>query len=410
MQSQDAVISESAWIEPGAREEQMQEDVTRIELDGREILLVGTAHISQESVDTVRKIIEQEQPDVVCVELDEGRFKAMREQQRWEDLDLRQIIRNKQLTFLMARLALMGFQKQMGAYTGVKPGAEMAAAIDIAEEQGCEVALIDRDVSATLLRSWRKTPWYKRAMLATSLMFGVFEKTEVNEEELAKLRQEQNITSMLDELGEAMPEVKSVLVDERDTYMAGEIQRTDGDKIVVVIGAAHGPGIQRKLHTPVTEQVKSEISHVPPAHWATKILPWLLPLIVIALFVVGFTRGDLSVVKEAALAWVLANGVLSALGALIAFGHPLTIITAFIAAPITSLNPTVGAGMVAALAQAYFAPPKVRDMENVGDDIVTMKGVWQNRLTRVFLVFIFSSLGSTIGTFAALPFLRKLIG
>ncbi|MEC9441150.1 MAG: TraB/GumN family protein [Myxococcota bacterium] len=388
----------------------MHEDITRIDLDGREILLVGTAHISQESVEVVRSIIEQEQPDVVCVELDEGRFKALREQQRWEDLDLRQIIRNKQLTFLMARLALMGFQKQMGSYTGVKPGAEMAAAIEIAEAQGCEVALIDRDVSATLLRAWRKTPWYKRAMLAFSLLFGVFEKTEVNEEELAKLRQEANITSMLDELGEAMPEVKSVLVDERDTYMAGEIQRTDGEKIVVVIGAAHGPGIQRKLHTPITEEVKTEISHVPPASRVAKVLPWILPLIVIGMFIYGFTRGDMSVIKEAALAWVLANGVLSALGALIALGHPLTILTAFIAAPITSLNPTVGAGMVAALAQAYFAPPKVRDMENVGDDIVTMKGVWQNRLTRVFLVFIGSSIGSSIGTFVALPFLRKLIG
>lgn len=386
------------------------EDITRIQLEDREVILVGTAHISQESVDIVREIIRDEEPDVVCVELDPERLQAMREQQRWEELDLRQVIRNKQLMFLTARLALASFQKRMGSYTGVKPGAEMQAAVEMAEEQGAELVLCDRDVRVTLLRAWRTTPWWRRGLLAASLLFGIFEKTEVSEEELAKLRQQHNVTGMLDELGDAMPEVKGVLVDERDTYMANEIRRAHGEKIVVIIGAAHKPGITRKVKEDIPAEAISEIVEVPKRSVISKMLPWVIPSIVVGLFVFGFTQSNFDALREAALAWVLANGVLSALGAALAFGHPLTILTAFVAAPITSLNPTVGAGMFTALAQTYFKPPRVRDMERAGDDLADMKSLWSNRLTRVLLVFIFSSIGSSIGTFAALPFLRKLLG
>lgn len=386
-----------------------EEDITRVEVDGKEVILVGTAHISQQSVDVVRDIIERERPDTVCVELDEERFKALREQARWEELDLKQIIRNKQLMFLMARLALMSFQKQMGSYTGVKPGAEMAAAIDIAEEQDAHLILCDRNVRTTLLRAWRNTPWYKRAMLATSLLFGVFEKTEVNEEELAKLREQQNISGMLDELGEAMPEVKSVMVDERDTFMADQIRRAPGEKVVVVIGAAHKPGILKKVNEHFSDAQIEAIDTVPASSPLTKFIPWIIPLIVIGLFVFGFTRGDIEDVKQAALAWFLANGIFASLGAAIALAHPVTIVIAFFAAPLTSLNPTIHAGMVAALAQVWATPPRVKDMEQAGDDIAEYRGWWSNRFTRVLLVFVFTALGSMIGTFAALPFFRSLL-
>lgn len=386
----------------------MRDDITRIQLEDREVILVGTAHISQESVETVRAIIEEERPDVVCVELDEQRFRALRERERWEELDLRQIIRDRQLMFLMARLALMSFQKRMGSYTGVKPGAEMAAAVEIAEEQGAEIVLCDRDVRVTLLRAWRLTPWWKRAALAFSLLFGVFERTEVDEDELAELRQQHNISGMLDELGEAMPEVKDVLVDERDTFMAREIRQASPGKIVVVIGAAHKPGISRKVAEPVDADAVAAITEVPDRSLISKALPWILPMIVIGLFAYGFTQSDPEAIKQAALAWVLANGLLSALGAAIALGHPLTVITAFVAAPITSLNPTIGAGMFTALVQTFVSPPRVRDMERAGDDILEIKGWWTNRLTRVLLVFVFSSIGSSIGTFVALPFFRSL--
>lgn len=385
------------------------DDISRIQLDDKEVILVGTAHISQQSVEIVERIIEEEQPDVVCVELDEERYKAMTQEQNWDELDLKQIIRNKQLMFLTARIALSAFQKRMGSYTGVKPGAEMAAAVEVAKQHDAEIVLCDRNVRTTLLRSWRKTPWYKRAGLGGLIFGGMFQKTEVNEEELAKLREGQNISSILDEMGDVLPDVKTVLVDERDTYMAHQIQQAKGEKVIVIIGAAHKPGITKKLSTPIGDDTIKEISTVPPKSVISKVLPWILPLIIIGLFVYGFTQGDIENFKKAAVAWVLANGILSALGTLIALGHPLTIITAFIAAPITSLNPTVGAGMVTAFVQTIVASPRVKDFEHIGDDILELKGWWTNRLARIILVFFLSSLGSAAGTFVALRWLKDLI-
>lgn len=390
----------------GAEEEA---DVTRLNIGGKEILLIGTAHISQESVVTVQRVIEHEKPDVVCVELDQERYTAMVEEQRWEDLDLIQVIKNKQLMFLMARLALGSFQKRMGGYTGVKPGAEMGAAIEIAKAQNAQVSLIDRNVRVTLLRAWRLTPFWRRTAVIASLFGGVFERREISEEELANLRQAQNISAVLDELGQALPSVKTVLVDERDVFMAHQLQTVPGNKIVAVVGAAHVPGIIRHIHEPIEEATVAAVNEIPERSTLSKMLPWLIPLIVLSIFTIGFIYGDRDQFQTAAIAWVLVNGSLSALGALIALGHPLTIVVAFVAAPLTSLNPTIGAGMVTALAQTFFCAPKVRDMENVGEDIGHWKGWWKNRLARIFLVFFLSSFGSAIGTFVAFKWLVELV-
>lgn len=383
-------------------------DITRIQLGDTEILLVGTAHISQESVDIVVGTIADEKPDVVAIELDQERFDSMRSEQNWEDLDLLQIIKNKQLAFLLARIALGSFQKRMGGHTGVKPGAEMEAAIDAAEAGQMGVELIDRNIRTTLLRAWRTTVWWKRAELMVALGLGVFQKSEVNEEELSDLREMGNISGVLDELGKEMPDVKRVLVDERDTFMAYKLAHIDAKKVVAVVGAAHKPGIIRKIREHISDATMETIDTVPPKTPVGKVLKWLLPALVIGLFVWGFFNADPTHFQNAALAWVLANGILSALGTAIALGHPVTIIAAFIAAPLTSLNPTVGAGMVTALVQTRLAPPKVRDFQTIGDDITGTKGWWTNRLGRVLLVFVFSSFGSTLGTFIAFGWLKNL--
>ncbi len=384
-------------------------DVTRVMVDGKEVVLIGTAHISARSVEVVRETIRRERPDTVCVELDEERAKALREETNWEELDLKQVIRNRQTTFLVARLALMAFQKRMSMYTGVKPGMEMLEATEIAEEVGAGVDNIDRNIRTTLLRAWRTTPFLKRSSVAALLVAGMFQRTEVSEDELEELRDGHNVGEVLDELGEALPSVKSVLVDERDTYMAHRIREAAGQKVVVVIGAAHKPGIMRKLAEPATLQEIERIETVPERGMLSKALPWILPLIVIGLFVGGFIYGDTEDLKRAALAWVIANGSLAALGALLAAGHPLTVIVAFFAAPLTSLNPTVGAGMVTAFVQTLVAAPTVRDMENVGDDIVDWKGFWTNRLSRILLVFVFSNIGSSLGTFISFKWLKDLV-
>ncbi len=384
-------------------------DIHRISLPGKEIILVGTAHISRESVTTVTRVIEEQTPDTVCVELDPQRFQALKNRNQWESLNLKEVIRKGQVPFLMTNLALSAFQKRMGVQTGIRPGAEMAAAAEAAEAQGCRVELVDRSIRTTLLRVWRKTGFWKKAQIMASLFASLFEKNEVDEEELARLRQSDTLSAMLEEMSKLLPSVKTILVDERDLYMAYHIRNAPGEKVVAVIGAAHVPGIKRLLDQEIKTETIREISHIPPKPLLSKILPWLIPAVVVALFVFGFLLGDRHQIAGAALAWVLANGLLSALGALAALGHPLTVVSAFFAAPITSLNPTIGAGFVTGLVQALVAGPTVGDMERVGEDLMSLRGWWSNRLARVLLVFFFSSLGSTAGTFVAFHWLKDLI-
>ncbi len=321
-------------------------DIHRVTIDDQEYVLVGTAHISQDSVDTVRAVIQEENPDTVCVELDEQRHRALRNPRHWESLNLVQIIKKGQAPFLLANLALSSFQKRMGLQTGVKPGAELAAAAEITEELGKDLQLVDREIRTTLLRAWRKASFWKKMTLLSTLLVSMFDSQKIDEEELAKLRQTDTLSAMLDEMSDVLPTVKTILVDERDTYMAHHIRQAPGEKIVAIVGAAHMPGILKKLGQTFTAEEISELSIIPEKTALSKSLPWLIPAIVVGLFIAGFMTGNTQQLADAAVAWILANGVLSALGAMIALGHPLTILAAFIAAPITSLNPTIGAGFV----------------------------------------------------------------
>jgi pheromone shutdown-related protein TraB len=244
--------------------------------------------------------------------------------------------------------------------------------------------------------------------LLSTLLASMFDSQQLNEEELAKLRQSDTLSAMLDEMAEILPTVKKILVDERDTYMAHHISQAPGKKIVAIVGAAHMPGILKKLGQTFSSAEIDELSVIPEKTALSKALPWLIPAIVLGLFIAGFLAGDTQQLADAAVAWILANGVLSALGALIALGHPLTILAAFVAAPITSLNPTIGAGFVTGMVQVFVAPPQVKDMEHVSEDIARVSGWWRNRLTRVLLVFVLSSIGSAIGTLVAFTWLKDL--
>jgi len=378
-----------------------QEKVEQIKIGSRTYLLLGTAHISQQSVDKVKLVIETVQPDTVCVELDEQRYKSLTDKKKWENLNIIQVIKKKQVPYLIVNLVLASFQKRMGLQTGVKPGAELAAAAEMAKEHGCHLELVDRDLRTTLLRAWRKTSLWRKMMLLSTLFASLFERNEINEEELAKLQQSDTLSTMLDEMGDLLPSVKEILVDERDRCMADGIRNAPGETIVAVMGAAHMPGVINWLPQQQNADELAEMNSIPTKSPLSKLIPWLIPAIIMVIFIAGFFFGDRSQMGEAAIVWILTNGILSAIGAAAALAHPVTIATAFVAAPITSLNPTIGAGMVTGLVQAFMAPPTVGNMEKVGDDLETIKGWWKNRLTRILLVFLFSSIGSAIGTFLA---------
>jgi pheromone shutdown-related protein TraB len=276
-------------------------DIQRLTIDQKELILVGTAHISQASVDTVRRVIEDEAPDTVCVELDEQRYQALSNSSRWESLNLIQVLRKGQVPYLLSNLALSSFQKRMGLQTGVKPGAELAAAAAEATARGMRVELVDRNIRTTLLRAWRRTGFWRKMMLLATLLGSLFEKQQIDETELARLRESDTLSAMLEEMGSILPTVKSILVDERDRFMAYRIRTAPGDKLVAVVGAAHLPGILRVLQQPLeTSAAIQDLDQIPAKPFISKAIPWLIPAIVVVLFIVGFLFGDRAHVAGAA--------------------------------------------------------------------------------------------------------------
>lgn len=386
-------------LEPSApAERSYSADVKILNLDEREFILVGTAHISQQSVDLVHQVIEQERPDVICVELDPQRYQALSEQRKWESLDLKEIIRNRQLSTLLVNLVLAAYQKRLGDKLGMMPGMELLEATKVAKAHDIPISLCDRDVRITLRRAWHSMSFIEKGKLLASGLVGAFEEHEISEEELSRLREQDVLSELMNELGQAMPVLKTVLIDERDTYLTQKMREADGRKIVAVVGAGHVNGIAQALQAKRDVDV-SEIEKIPPLSPIWKWIGWGIPAIILgSIAYIGWDQG-LSAAGDNLLYWILANGIPSSIGAIIALAHPITIISAFIAAPITSLTPVIGAGYVCAFVQAYYQPPVVKEFQTVIDDVGTFSKWWSNKLLRIFLVFFLTSFGSAIGTY-----------
>jgi pheromone shutdown-related protein TraB len=373
------------------------EEVEALDLDGRRLVLVGTAHVSQESIALVRAVIARERPDVVCVELDQRRFEALSQRKRWEGLDLREVIRKRQLATLMLNLFLSSYQKRLGGKLGVVPGSELLAAIEVAQESGVPVALCDRDVRVTLRRAWGSLPIGKKAMLLSGALASIGETPEISEEDLRKLRSKDVLSELMQELGRAMPELKRALIDERDSYLAAKIRQTQGNTLVAIVGAGHLAGMATALRERHEVDLE-ELERIPPASRGRRAVGWgIAGLILGSIVYMGTTRG-LRVAGENALIWCLAHAIPSAIGGIIAFAHPLTVLAAFVSAPFTALIPLIGVGQVTALVQVYVVPPRVYEFQTVGDDVNRLRAWWSNRLLRVLLVFILTSLGGVLGT------------
>jgi pheromone shutdown-related protein TraB len=372
-------------------------DVHLVTLDNKHVLLIGTAHISQESVALVQRVIREELPDGVCLELDDKRYQAMSSRDNWQALDLKQIIRNKQLSTLLVSLLMGSYQKKLGAQLGVKPGAELLMAAETASEHDIPISLCDRDVRITLRRAWKSTSFFKKGYLLASLLASVFDSEEISPEKLEEMKKKDVLSSLMDEMGQTFPDLKRVLIDERDIYLAEKIKATAGRRLVAVVGAGHVEGIKKALLKDQQHRC-AEITEIPPVSTGWKAVGWGMPVLILAsIAAIGFLKGA-SVAGANLLFWILANGIPAACGAVLALAHPYTTIGAFTAAPITSLTPVIGAGYVTAFIQVMTTPPVVREFESVGEDISSFTGWWKNKLLRVFLVFFFTGLGSAIGT------------
>lgn len=378
-------------------------DVYRIHTkDNREIVLVGTAHISQISKDLVHETIETENPDTVCVELDEGRLKSIQDPNRWKNTDLRDVIRKKQLATLIANLVLGSYQKRMGAQTGVKPGSELKEAVDVANAKNIPIVLADRDIKITLKRTWACTPWYRKFSLLGGLFASIFDKTEISEEELQKIKEKDALNSMMQEFGKTFPEVKQVLIDERDQFLASKIKNAPGDKVVAVVGAGHMRGIAGIIEEDKDLPSEESISVIPKGASLWKILGWTITFLIIAsIALIGYVAG-IEKAGQLSLQWAMLTGGGAMLGAIIAGGHPLTILVALVMAPFTGLTPLIGVGFFTALTQVYVRPPRVSEMETLTDDIWQVKRWWKNRVTRVILCFLCPGIPAIIGKILAI--------
>jgi pheromone shutdown-related protein TraB len=389
----------------------------RLTLDETEITLLGTAHVSRASADTVSALLASGQFDAVAVELCPSRYNAILSPDSLARMDLFKVLRQGKMPMVTASLALGAYQQRLAEQFGIEPGAEMRAAIEQARKASLPVLLIDREVGVTLKRVYRSVPWWKRMGLLTGLLASVVSREQITEEEIERLKEGDILETTFAQFAEQEQELYGPLIDERDRYMAArlrQIVRSEGHpRLLAVIGAGHLQGIVEQLQGPGTTSPEVEIAELDrlprPSRWP-RLIPWIIVAVILGGFAYGFSQGTelgLRLIAD----WVLINGGLAALGAGIAGAHPITVITAFLAAPLTSLNPTIGAGMVTAAVEIFLRKPSVGDFARLRTDTSSLKGWWRNRVARILLVFLLSTAGSAAGTYiAGFRIFERLIG
>lgn len=377
----------------------------QVQLGSTSVTLLGTAHVSRSSADQVAAELDSQAYRAVAIELCPSRFDALTHPDRLAELDLMQVLRQGKASMVMANLAMAAYQQRLGEQLGIEPGAEMRMAVTQAEVHDLPVVLIDREIGVTLQRTARNLSWWRRAVLFSGLVASLVSREEVSEEDIEHLKEGDVLETTFAEFAHDRDDLYQPLIAERDRYMAAKLreatQQHPGRPILAVVGAGHLKGIAEHLADAAdpAETLRELDSVAPKARWP-RFIPWIIVALVLTGFYIGFTRNpDLGwqLVRD----WVLINGGLSALGALLAAAHPLTIVTAFVAAPITSLNPTIGAGMVTAAAELWLRKPRVGDFGQLRQDTTELRGWWRNRVSRTLLVFIFSTLGSAVGTYLA---------
>ena len=380
--------------------------IHRLDLEGKEVIVLGTAHVSKESAHLVDRVIEAEKPDTVCVELCQSRYHSIQQKERWQDTDIVKVIKEKKSFLLLSNLLLASFQKRIAKKFDVKPGQEMIQAIETAEKIGAQIHLADRDIRTTLSRTWRAMGVWSKFKLLFQLLLSIGEVEDLKEEDIEKMKQEDVLQTLLAEVGKSLPVLKEILIDERDQYLAEKIRTAPGEKIVAVVGAGHLQGIKQHWKADIDLQ---DLEQLPPKGKVAGFLKWIIPAAICLLFIAGFFYGGTEAGKDMIAWWILANGILAGIGAIIALAHPATVASAILAAPLTSLNPMIAAGWVSGLVEAFSRKPKVKDLESLPQDILSIKGFWRNKVTRVLLVVVFTNIGSSIGTFVAFPAIVKVL-
>ena len=381
--------------------------------NGDELFIIGTAHVSKDSVEEVASVIEKENPDRICVELDESRLSNKTKKNSWENTDIRKVFKEGKGFLLLANTALASFQRRLGAQTGANPGDELLGAVKLAQEKDIPISLCDREIQTTFRRAWAKSTLWNKCKLLGTLISAVFSDEEISPEELEELKNQETLEGMLNEVAKELPSIKEVLIDERDTYLATKIYNAPGKKKVAVIGAGHTRGViatLEKLDTGCGSVTSAEeLDTVPKGSRAGKAAGYIIPALIVILLVVGIAANGWDQGLRTFLYWVLVNATGTFIATMLAAAHPLNIICCAVTAPFFALNPVLGVGMLGGILEATFRKPKVRDFEQLNDDAMHLKGWYRNRILHCLLVFFLSSLGSMLGTFVAFPLLISRI-
>ncbi|MFK7816284.1 MAG: TraB/GumN family protein [Gammaproteobacteria bacterium] len=388
----------------------MEEPIKSLSFGESTITILGTAHVSRASADKAQELIETKQHDVICIELCQSRFNAMTDPNALAKMDLFDVIRSGKASMVTASLALGSYQQRMAEQLGIEPGLEMKTSIKHAKELDLPLVVIDREVGTTLKRVYHNVPFWKRLYIIAGLFTSVVSRETVSEEEIEKLKTGDLLETTFAQFSEDANDLFVPLIDERDRYMTAKLLQTledhPGKNLLAVVGAGHVKGMTNYLQKHSDDSsynasnVIAELDVIPKKRSWFKLIPWVIVALVILGFYLGFQKGPemgWSLIWQ----WIVINGSLSALGAAIAGAHILTIITAFIAAPITSLNPTIGAGMVTAAMELFIRKPTVNDFSDLRKDTSSAWGWRKNRVARILLIFVLSSLGSAIGTYVA---------
>ncbi|MBR2788770.1 MAG: TraB/GumN family protein [Erysipelotrichaceae bacterium] len=384
----------------------MLENVLKLDYRDKELYLVKTAHVSKDSIEDVRRCVEEINPDAICIELDEQRYERLSNPDKWRETDIIEVIKKKQVGMLLVNTILASFQKRMAKSLGSNTGGEMMEGIRLSKERNIPLVLADRSIKTTFSRIWNELDTKEKFKMLMAIIESIFSDEEISEEDLAKLKEADALEAALGEVSEQFPTIKRVLVDERDQYLCEKIRTAPGKKIVAIIGAAHSLGIEKYLNSPIDIDALNKVNKKKGLGTYIK---YAIPLIIVLLIALTIFRNrdvGLSQIRS----WIIWNGGLSALGVLLAFGHPLSILTALIMAPITSLNPLLASGWFAGLVEAHLRKPKVKDFEDLADDTANFRGFWKNGITRTLLVVVFANLFSSIGTFiSGIDIVKKFI-
>ena len=380
--------------------------VHRLTQNGREIILIGTAHVSRDSAELVEKVIDEEKPDVVCVELCQARFDALKQKDKWQETDILKVIRENRTSLLLTQLLMASFQRKIAEKFNVNPGEEMLRAIAKAEAVGAGIVLADREIRVTLMRAWRMMRCWTKVKFLTEMILSLLISEDITEEDIEKLKEHDVLDLALKTVGEKLPEIKTTLIDERDQYLAHRIGHTDGRKIVAVVGAGHVPGIRRQIDQDIDLDA---ISRIPPAGVWGKIFGWGFPGVIVALFGAGFFYSGGQTGVSMILSWSAITAVCASAGAILMLAHPLTILASALSAPIATLHPLIATGWVAGLVEASLRKPQVKDFLDLKNDITTFMGFFRNKITRLLILVAVVNLTTSVGTFVAIPVMMKYI-